>query len=151
MTADELILLDKRKVRGDSSLMSLYLEYFEDAFNKKPSCAGCSFASDWQRLVSFYSKKTITLQKEKVMNTITIKKVQGKILSYKKDGKTYRQYDNILTDSFIKEYISNGSEEELIQRKKMFNFPVDPIDNESETFEEEPKVKRGRKAKNGKQ
>ena len=33
-------------------------------------------------------------------------KIQGKILTYKKDGRTYRQYDNILTDSFINLEIS---------------------------------------------
>jgi len=56
-------------------------------------------------------------------NKITIKKVQGKILTYQKNGKTYRLYDNILTDDFIKEYVSNGTPEELTERKKLFNFP----------------------------
>lgn len=111
--------------------MSLYLFFFKEAFNSVPNCAGCSFSSDWQKLVSFYSvkkEKSVTLQKSKNMKTITIKKIQGKILSYKKDGKTYRLYDNILTDDFIKEYVSNGTEEEIKERKKMFNFPVEEIE-----------------------
>lgn len=128
MTVEELILLDKAKVRRDSNLMRLYLEFFKEAFNRVPNCAGCSFATDWQKLVSKYSKKSVTLQKVNPMKTITIKKIQGKILSYKKDGKTFRLYDNILTDAFIKEYISNGTEEENTERKKMFNFPVENIE-----------------------
>lgn len=155
MTVEELILLDKAKVRRDSNLMHLYLEFFKEAFNRVPNCAGCSFATDWQKLVSKYSKKSVTLQKVNPMKTITIKKIQGKILSYKKDGKTFRLYDNILTDDFIKEYISNGTEEEISERKKMFNFPVENI----EVIEAKDKItdslgvenvvikKRGRKAK----
>lgn len=126
MTINEFILLDKAKVRRDSNLMSLYLDFFKTAFGRVPNCAGCSFGTDWQKLVSLYSikgEKKVTLQKGKIMNTISIKKIQGKILTYKKDGRTYRQYDNILTDSFIKEFISNGTEEEIKERVKMFNFP----------------------------
>lgn len=144
MTAQELILLDKGKVRRDSNLMSLYLVYFKEAYQYTPSCAGCSFGSDWQKFVSFYSKKeekTLNLQKQFFME-ITIKKIQGKILSYKKDGKTFRLYDNILTAEFIDEYLKNGSKEELSERKKLFNFP------DVEEVAVIPKVKKERK--NGK-
>ena len=126
MTAQELILLDKGKVRRDSNLMSLYLVYFKEAYKYTPSCAGCSFGTDWQKFVSFYStkeEKVLNLQKEIFMK-ITIKKIQGKILSYKKDGKTFRLYDNILTTEFIDGYLKNGSKEELAERKKLFNFPI---------------------------
>lgn len=130
MTAQELILLDKGKVRRDSNLMSLYLIYFKEAYNYTPSCAGCSFGTDWLKFVSFYKsqeKKSLNLPKENFMK-ITIKKIQGKILSYKKDGKTFRLYDNILNDEFIHGYLNNGSKEELTERKKLFNFPfVDEI------------------------
>lgn len=128
MTVEEFILLDKAKVRRDSNLMSLYLEFFKNAFGRVPNCAGCSFGTDWQKLVSLYSikgEKKVTLQKGKTMNTISIKKIQGKILTYRKGGKTYRQYDNILTDEFIKEFIVSGTEEENKERVKMFNFPVE--------------------------
>lgn len=151
MTIEEFILLDKAKVRRDSNLMHLYLEFFKEAFNRVPNCAGCSFATDWQKLVSKYSKKSVTLQKVNPMRTITIKKIQGKILTYRKDGKTYRQYDNILTDEFIKNYIEYGVEGDKESRLKMFNFPVE----EKKTSElqndvnlpESLKKKLGRKAK----
>jgi hypothetical protein len=128
MTIDEFILLDKAKVRRDSNLMHLYLEFFKEAFGRVPNCAGCSFGTDWQKLVLKYSKKSVTLQKVNPMKTIQIKKIQGKILTYKKGGRTYRQYDNILTDEFIKEFIVSGTEEENKERVKMFNFPVENIE-----------------------
>jgi len=136
MTAKELILNGKHKVRRDSNLMHLYLQFFKEAYSYTPSCAGCSFGGDWEKFVLFYSDKTekrLTLQKETKM--ITIKKIQGKILSYKKDGKTYRLYDNILNDAFISEYLKNGSKEEILERKKLFNFPVDY--KQTLTFESE--------------
>lgn len=135
MTIDEFILLDKAKVRRDSNLMHLYLEFFKEAFGRVPNCAGCSFGTDWQKLVLKYSKKSVTLQKVNPMKTIQIKKIQGKILTYKKGGRTYRQYDNILTDEFIKEFIVSGTEEENKERVKMFNFPS--IQTESIVAEEE--------------
>ena len=146
MTAKELILLDKGKVRRDSNLMSLYLIYFQDAYGYRPSCAGCSFSTDWEKIVSFYSnkeEKTLNLQKEIFME-ITIKKIQGKILSYKKDGKTFRLYDNILNPEFIDGYLKNGSEEELSERKKLFIFPVIEKQEEDIIIQKE---KRGRKSK----
>lgn len=139
MTVNELILLDKAKVRRDSNLMHLYLEFFKEAFGRVPNCAGCSFATDWQKLVSLYSKKSVTLQKVNPMKTITIKKIQGKILTYKKNGKTFRLYDNILNDSFIKEYIEFGVDGTKESRKKMFNFPS--IQTESIVEEIENAVK----------
>lgn len=130
MTINEFILLDKHKVRRDSNLMSLYLYFFQKAFERVPNCAGCSFGADWQKLINFHTgnkEKSVTLQKQKVMNNISIKKIQGKILTYRKDGRTFRMYDNILTDDFIKEFISNGTEEEIAERKKMFVFPDEKI------------------------
>lgn len=146
MTAQELILIEKRKVRSNPDLMSLYLIYFQEAYGYRPSCAGCSFATDWQKIVSFYSnkeEKTLNLPKEFFME-ITIKKIQGKILSYKKDGKTFRLYDNILNSEFIHGYLKNGSDEEIAERIKLFNFPVEFIEEQEEIIE--PK-KRGRKSK----
>jgi hypothetical protein len=125
MQVQELILQNKDKVRRDSNLMSLYLNYFKEAYGYAPSCAGCSFNSDWQTFVSFYSKNTLTLQskKIKIMEGITIKRIEGNILSYQKDEIIYRKYDNILTPEFIDGYLKNGTAEEIKERKKLFNFP----------------------------
>lgn len=142
MTVNELILKNKHEVRRDSNLMSLYLQYFQEAFNKLPNCAGCSFASDWQKLVSFHSKTQSQKSMKPLSKTISIKKIQGKILSYKKDGKTFRLYDNILNDDFISEYLKNGSEKEVAERKKMFNFPVE-INKSFEEIAEDNLSKKG--------
>ena len=153
MNAQELILIDKGKVRRDSNLMSLYLLYFKEAYGYRPSCAGCSFATDWQKIVSFYSnkqEKIVNLQKEIFME-ITIKKIQGKILSYKKDGKTFRLYDNILNSEFIDGYLKNGTKEELTERAKLFNIPQITIEKtDLKEFDNAsilviPKVKKPRK------
>lgn len=157
MTVDELILIDKREVRRDSNLMLLYLGEFQKTFNYKPNCASCSFNSDWQKFVNYFSKKTVTLRKEKIMeNGISIKKIQGKILSYKKDGKTFRLYDNILTPGFISEYLTHGTKEEIEERKKLFNISetwgistsktIEEVDSEIKSLNK--KSKRGRKPKN---
>jgi len=151
MTIDDLISIDKHKVRRDSNLMHLYIDFFKETFNYSPNCAGCSFDSDWNKLKNFYFKKKPFTQKLKIMsNKITIKKVQGKILTYHKNGKTYRLYDNILTDDFIKEYVSNGTPEEIAERKKLFNFPSKketPIVEEKKEiiFESKTIKPRGRK------
>jgi hypothetical protein len=127
MEVQELILQNKDKVRRNSNLMSLYLKFFKEAYGYSPSCAGCSFNSDWQTFVSFYSKNTLTLQsknlKIKIMEGITIKRIEGNILSYQKDEVIYRKYDNILTPDFIDGYLKNGTDEEIKERKKLFNFP----------------------------
>jgi hypothetical protein len=105
MTVQELILIDMHKVRRDSNLMSLYLTYFKETFKYTPSCAGCTFSDDWYKFVRRHSKnrkESLTLLKTKTMSKIEIKRAQVKILSYRKDGKTFRLYDNILTQEFIK-------------------------------------------------
>jgi hypothetical protein len=124
MTIQELISLDKHKVRRDSSLMHLYIQFFKETFNYLPTCTGCSFDSDWNKLRLFHSKNNSATQiKKNMSNNITIKKKLGKILTYYKDGRAYRLYDNNLNDDFINEYVSNGTPDEIEQRKKLFNFP----------------------------
>jgi hypothetical protein len=138
---EELILQNKDKVRRDSNLMSLYLKFFKEAYGYSPSCAGCSFNSDWNTFVSFYSKNTLTLQSKiiEIMKGITIKRIEGNILSYQKDEIIYRKYDNILTPEFIDGFLKNGTAEEKKERKKLFNFP--------EKIEVETKAKAVKKTK----
>ena len=122
--------------------MHLYIESFKETFHYLPTCTGCSFDSDWNKLKNFYLKKNSLLQTPRIMSdNIKIKKVQGKILAYHKNGKTYRLYDNILNDDFIKEYVSNGTPEELAERKKLFIFPEK---KEAPAVEAKPKP-RGKK------
>ena len=127
MTAKELIMNGKDKVRRDSNLMHFYLILFKETFNETPNCISCSFSRDWNRFSAYHKNNSIDLianEKITIMEDIKIKKVQGKILSYKKDGKTYRLYDNLLTNVFISEFLTYGTDEEIADRKKLFNIPV---------------------------
>lgn len=124
MTALDLIGFGKDKVRRDSNLMFLYLDHFKKAFGHTPSCAGCSFNTDWQSFVKFHTKEELIIKtKTMSIQKIKLKKVQGKILSYVKNKKTYRLYDNVLTDDFISEYLKNGTKEQIEERKGFFVFP----------------------------
>lgn len=121
MTIDELINKNPNEIRHSPSLMDFYIFFFKQTFGHLPSCTACTFNSDFKRLVNFHRKNTHKM--EAITHTITIKKSKGTILSYVKDGRTYRKYDNILDDQFIEEYLKHGTEEELASRRKLFNFP----------------------------
>jgi hypothetical protein len=127
MTKDELILIDKSKVRGSSNLMSIYIDLFSQEFGKKPNCAGCTFSNDWIRFVnSVKGNNKYDKPKFKTMeNTFELKKKGSDILRYQKNGKTYRKYSNKITEHFAIEFLTYGTEEQISERKKMFKvLPV---------------------------
>lgn len=122
MEVKELIKLNSREVRGNSNLMAIYIEAFEKQFGYKPNCVGCSFNSDFQKLKNALNSTSHSqfLKKEIMANTFKLRQVKGEILTYRKDGRTVRQYDNRMTEEFAIGYLSNGTEEEIQERKKMF-------------------------------
>lgn len=125
MTANELISINSDKVRRDSNLMALYINHFEKAFGHKPNCAGCTFKSDWQRFVAKIKGADTQSKTTEIMNTaidFKLKRRENKILSYKKNGKTYRQYDTKLTAEFVEGYLTNGTPEQLKERKAAFQI-----------------------------
>lgn len=125
MEVSELIKLDSRKVRSNSNLMAIYINAFEKQFGRKPACAGCTFANDFAKLISAVNKGTqpvLTIQKSRKMeNTFKLKRIQNKILAYRKDGKTFRVYDNLMKEDFAVAFLTHGTEEELAERAKLFN------------------------------
>lgn len=125
MTVNELILINSDKVRRDSSLMAFYVESFFSAMGYRPVCAGCSFNTDWRKFVNKINGKPESsetpIKNNIPMSTFKLKKVQNKILSYKADGKTYRQYDNILSENFVNGFLSNGTKEQIQERKELFS------------------------------
>lgn len=136
MDIQELILLNSDKVRRDSNLMAFYIEAFQSAFGHKPNCAGCTFNSDWNKLVKSINKgeNLVNLQttNNKVMSTFKLKKTTNTILAYRKDKITYRKYDNLIDESFAIAYLTNGTESEIIERKKLFAVLPDAISVKSE-------------------
>lgn len=115
--------------------MAFYIESFIATFGYKPTCTGCSFSSDWRKLINFVNKteNLVTLQKSKnTMNTFKLKKVSNIILAYKKDGATFRKYDNLLNEDFALAYLTNGTEAEIEQRKKLFAVLPDGLNSVKE-------------------
>lgn len=127
MTKDELILKGKHKVRGNSDLMLHYIELFRQQFGYKPNCAGCTFNSDWNK---FVAKKGGAISSNAVgasAKSFELVKKQNIILSFKHDGKTYRSYDNTMSENFAIGYLTHGTETELQIRKKLFRKLPDGI------------------------
>lgn len=140
MTLNELILINSDKVRRDSNLMAFYLKSFVEAFGYKPTCTGCTFASDWNKLVKFVStgEKPITNhQKQNLMNTFKLKKTTNTILAYKLNGRTHRKYDNLLNEEFAVAYLTHGALEEIEQRKKLFAILPDAFKEKTYSIAEE--------------
>ena len=129
MTVTELILINSDKVRRDSSLMAFYIQYFIEAFGYKPVCTGCSFSSDWTKLVRYVTTgvKEINQRKNIMSNTFKLKKSTNTILRYEVEGKVIRKYDNLMTEEFAIGFLTNGSKEEIENRKKLFTVLPDAI------------------------
>ena len=125
MDVNELIQLNSDKVRRNSSLMRFYIECFSKTFGYIPDCAGCNFNSDFNKLKVALSndKKIVNLtnKTKKMENTFKLKRIEGNILAYRKDKKTFRLYDNSLNEEFVISFLTNGTAEEIEQRKKLFS------------------------------
>lgn len=140
MDIKDLILLNSDKVRRDSSLMAFYIESFFTVFGYRPNCAGCSFSSDWNKLVSLVrnGEKYVTLnfKQNKMENTFKLKKIQNKIFAYRIDKKTFRSYDNNFTESFVRDFLTYGNDEEIAERKLLFSV----LPKEEVILKEEPVI-----------
>lgn len=119
MTKEELILKGKQKVRGNSDLMFIYISLFQEQFGHKPNCAGCTFDNDWRRFMS--NETTIKTNLTNMENTFRLKDLSSEILCYVKDGITVRKYANKIDESFVIAFLTNGTTEEIEQRKKLFS------------------------------
>jgi hypothetical protein len=120
----DLIKMDGRKVRENSNLMSVYIETFFSIFGYKPNCAGCTFKNDFEKL-----KNAILIGKRPAQNnnimetnkTFKLKKTNGTILTYRLNKRPFRMYDNRLTEDFAVAFLTNGSKEEITERKRLFD------------------------------
>lgn len=128
MEVKDLVKKSSQEVRGNSNLMAIYIKYFKEYFGHEPNCAGCTFANDFTRLKRVVlsgcsqEQKISRTKKQSKMETKTfkLKKVEGKILSYKKNGKTIHFYDNNMTEQLAVEYLTHGTPEQIEARKKLF-------------------------------
>lgn len=123
MTAQEIINIGSKKVRSDSHLMRLYIDAFKEQFGKIPSCAGCTFSTDFLKLKRAVERKDFTFAKTIIpmKNSFQLKSKKGKILSYQTHGRTIRRYDTNLTEEFVVGFLTHGTEAEINERKKLFS------------------------------
>lgn len=140
MTKEELIAKGKTKVRGNSDLMLIYINLFQEQFGYKPNCAGCTFENDWKKFIAGNSKRTAAVNVANTLKTFKLKKAGSDILHFKKDGKTHRRYANKITEDFAINFLTYGTETEISERKKLF-------DTLPEQFRDQPAVKKTRKKK----
>lgn len=137
MTAQELILKDPKEIRKSESLMDLYIQIFQETFNRKPDCAGCTFKNDFSKLVTALKigiQKTETMSKNSGKTFKLKKGFADKILSFKKGQRTFRTYGRDASDDFVNEFITEGSEAQIAQRKEMFEtLPTGSEDSKSDS------------------
>lgn len=136
MTVEELINMGASKVRRDSHLLRLYIDFFQNKFGYKPNCVSCTFSTDFYKLVKAVAGKSIT-QYNEMAQTFIIKRKKGEILSYRLGNKVVRRYDTSLTEEFVIGFLTHGTDAELTERRKMFSKLPDAI---AGTKEETPVI-----------
>lgn len=147
MEVKDLVKKSSQEVRGNSNLMAIYIKFFQEYFGHEPNCAGCTFANDFTRLKrvvlsgSSQEQQIARTKKQSKMETKTfkLKKSEGKILSFKKNGKTIHFYDNNMTEHVAVEYLTHGTPEQIEERKKLFailpNSIIETIEVKEEVIE----------------
>lgn len=119
MTREELIAIGKHKVRRNEDLMLFYLQEFESIFGRKPICAGCTFNKDWEKF-SLGRKSLNTFRKMEAKTFELNASSKNIIHTYYVSKSPRRKYGYNMTEGFAKEYLSNGTKEEIEERKKHF-------------------------------
>lgn len=119
MTREELIAIGKHKVRRNEDLMLFYLQEFESIFGRKPICAGCTFNKDWEKFS--LGRKSLNTFRKMETKTFELNSSSKNIIHTYYVGKSpRRKYGHNMTEGFAKEYLSNGTKEEIEERKKHF-------------------------------
>lgn len=127
MTREDLILLTADQVRNNSDLTAFYLQTYHEVYGFTPSCGGCSLKSDFSNLVNFLKEnpnfEPKLIKNTNKMSTFKLKKTQSKIFAYvdSKTKKTHRLYDTNFTEDFVKGFLTNGTEDQIEERKALFS------------------------------
>lgn len=132
MTFGELILSNKSEVRSNSNLTTYFIYAYKYIFGYAPSCAGCSINNEFNNLVKQVKQRNIQEQEidinleNNIMtnNTKTFvlsPTTKDSMLAYQdKDKNIRRKHLNKLTDEYVIAYLTNGTSEEIEERKKKF-------------------------------
>ena len=143
MTVEDLIKAGKNQVRNNPDLMSAYIQLFSEKFGRKPDCAGCTFSRDWERLTNSINSQNIEIMSDK-----TFKLKQSHIIySYDVEDKNTnrkirrRTYGNTMTEEFAENYLTNGTDEQIAERKKQFSvLPAKLLNADNEDFSDLSKL-----------
>jgi len=119
MKIKEILQLGAERIRMNPLYLKLFLSEFEKAFNFKPSCTGCNFKSNFNKLNSYINKNNLKLG---IMKNYKLDRRQNSIIhTYIGDnGKAHRSYGRNMTDDFAENYLSKGTKKELELRKEFF-------------------------------
>lgn len=139
MTDKELANLAPSEVRNNEELMRLYVERYEGVFFLTPSCAGCTFNTDFKKFRSaILNGLRITNPNNIIMeNTFKLKrKHYSEILTYRIGNVPFRIYGKQMNEGFAIEYLKNGTKEQIEERKLMF----DVLPSKTGTAKKDPKI-----------
>ena len=132
MTYGELILKSSSEVRSNSNLTSCFINAYKNVFGHVPTCSGCAINNELGNLIKHI--KTRNLQEQEIevtTNNITMvdnsktfvlnPSLQDDMLAYRDKNKVIRRkFVSKLTDEYVVAYLTNGTAEEIEERKKKF-------------------------------
>ena len=132
MTYGELILKSSSEVRSNSNLTSCFINAYKNVFGHVPTCSGCAINNELGNLIKHI--KTRNLQEQEIevtTNNITMvdnsktfvlnPSLQDYMLAYRDKNKVIRRkFVSKLTDEYVVAYLTNGTAEEIEERKKKF-------------------------------
>lgn len=124
ISIEDLIKAGKSEVRYNSDLLTAYKKLFAEKFGREPDCAGCTFDSDWNRLINnsnisnreIMSDKTFKLRDNSIIYTFDKEDKKKKTL------RRTRSYGNIMTEEFAIDYLTHGTPEQIAERKMQFKI-----------------------------
>ncbi|KUY29392.1 hypothetical protein [Elizabethkingia ursingii] len=127
MDPKEIIQAGTSGVRNSSTLMAEYKRQFKEQFGYEPECPTCGSTKDWNLFHAFANGQTS--ENTKIMSGKTfLLKNNNIIYSYDvyneelKRSIRNRSYGNKMTEEFAENYLTHGTEEEIIQRKNQFRI-----------------------------
>lgn len=153
MTYGELILKSSSEVRSNSNLTSYFINAYKNVFGHVPTCSGCAINNELGNLIK--QIKTRNLQDQEIevttnnINMVDNSKtfvlspcpsLQDDMLAYTDKNKVIRRkFVSKLTDEYVVAYLTNGTAEEIEERKK--KFKVLPLALQEKTAKVSSKTK----------
>ena len=132
MTYGELILKSSSEVRSNSNLTSYFINAYKNVCGHVPTCSGCAINNELGSLIKEIKKRNLQGQEiEVTTNNITMvdnsktfvlsPSLRDDMLAYTDENKVIRRkFVSKLTDEYVVAYLTNGTAEEIEERKKKF-------------------------------